>query len=532
LEISQATVVKWGQLRQAEFAVPQRLIALAYVLLTAIALYPIFSVAVPPLVDYPVHLARLHVLTAIDKVPLLSERYAVDWNILPNLAMDIVVFGLAKFLPVADALRLFVASSLILIIAGTLALHRVLYGRIGLIPGVVFLMLYNHILIFGFINYLFGVGLYLLAFAGWIATPRWPAWRRLLLFSAASVALFFAHLFAFGVYGLSVVAYELWRTRMRWERPSLAVLRNWAITLAQFAAPIVLLAAGPLGERNTYIDYGDLVDKLRALVSPTLCYAGPIDWIIFAFLGILLVHGLFSCRLKVVEGLRFPLILLLLAAIVMPNWLLGVWGVDFRLPLVLACLVAAGARVELPNIRNGLALAAVGLVLFGARVWSISETWRGYDAQYSEFRQASRAIEPGARLLMVLTRREDRFDSPYWHLATAAVIERSVFLPTLFTDHTAQPVHVTKAYEAIDTPFGIPITPKLLRAAVDDPDIARMAGTRMPNGSRIYWANWPQTFDYVLYVHFGANDNPMPKLLRHVHAGSFFDIYKVVREQG
>ncbi len=529
MHVAQALSFGSGELRQRSLALPQWLIALAYVLLTAAAVYPVLSVSIPPLVDYPGHLARLHVLTAVHDVPLLAERYAVDWNILPNLAMDAMVYGLAGWLPVEASLRLFVALAMVLIVAGSLAIHRALFGRIGLMPAAVFLLLYNHVLVFGFINYLFGAGLYLLIFAAWIGARHWSAWRRVLLFSLASVGLFFAHLFAFGMYGLSVAAYELWRSWSSQERNPRAFLQDWAITLAQFLPSIVLWAASPIGERNSYTKYGVLKDKLLALHSPVWTYGDPLDRVTFLVLGLLLVRGLFGGYLKIATELRYPLIALLVAALVMPNWLLGVWGVDFRLPLVLACLVAAGTRLDLPNAKAGLVLAAVGLALFGERVWTISETWHRHDAAFSEFRRASQAIEPGARLLMVQTQREDeKFDQVYWHLAAIAVIERSVFLPTLFSDRTAQPVHVTEAYEYIDTPFGTPITPDMLRAAAD-PDTARMTGEPLPTGHRLFWLNWPQNFDYVLHVHFGENENPMPALLRRVHHGSYFDIYRVVR---
>ncbi|MCC7045699.1 MAG: hypothetical protein IT562_03215 [Alphaproteobacteria bacterium] len=534
--MAQASASRWWQARPANFALSQGAIALAYVALTLVALYPVFAVAIPPLIDYPNHLARLHVLTEIDRVPLLAERYAVDWNILPNLAMDIVVWILARWMPVAEAMRLFVALTLVLLIAGSVALHRAIYGRLGAAPMAVFLLLYNHVLIFGFVNYLFGLGLYLLVFAGWIATPAWPAWRRLPVFAMAAVALFFAHFFAFGVYGLSVGAYELWRMHLdqaaaRRAMPRRAMLRHWAIALGQLVPAALLLKAGPFGERNTFINFGDLNDKLLALVSPVWCYGDWIDLALFAFALVLLVRGLSTGRLQIAERLRFPIVVLLLVAIVMPSWLLGVWGVDFRLPLALACLIAAASRIELPDQRMALAVIAVGLALFGARVWTIAEIWRGYDAQYSEFRRASQVIAPGARLLVVRKLREGRFDKPYWHMASTAVIDRSVFLPSLFKDRTAQPVHAADAYAAIDTPFGTPLTPDLLQRAAADPALEKLTGTRMPNGSRIYFIRWQDNFDYVLYMHFGDDGNPVPSLLRQVHAGSFFDIYKIVRGQ-
>ncbi len=51
-----------------------------YLSLTAIALYPVLSVAVPPLVDYPNHLARMHILANWASDPALQRNYVVDWS--------------------------------------------------------------------------------------------------------------------------------------------------------------------------------------------------------------------------------------------------------------------------------------------------------------------------------------------------------------------------------------------------------------------------------------------------------------------
>lgn len=515
-------------------ALPQWATAVVYLLLLAVALYPVFSVDVLPLVDYPNHLARLYVLTAIDDVPALKERYAVDWDVLPNLAMDAFVVLLAGWLSIFDSLRLFVALTLVLIVAGSLSLHRVLFGRISLLPTAVYLLLYNHVLIFGFVNYLFAVGLYLLAFAGWIASARWPTWWRLVAFSAASVVLFFAHLFALGVYGLSVAAYELWRTREARGKSLRQVLENWAVTSAQFVVPAILWLASPTGDRDNYIAYGEIKHKIAAFTSPILCYGELIDQAMLVIVGILLVRGLFSGTLKIAADSRYPLIILSVVAVLMPAWLLGIWGADMRLPLVIACLLAATTRLELRSVRIGLVVASVGLALFGIRVWTITETWQSYDSQFSEFRRASQAIERGARLLVVqLDRNTDatgtgHFDLVYWHMPALAVIDRSVFLPYLFTDPTTQPVRAAEAYAAIDTPYGHPIPPDLLRKSAHPEAAKRIAGLSFPAGYKPFWANWPQNFDYVLFVHFGADENPMPGLLRHLHSGSFFALYEVV----
>lgn len=513
--------------------------ALVYLLLTLAALYPVFSVTVPPLVDYPNHLARAHILAEIADQPLLRERYAVGWAVVPNLAMDLIVPPLAAVMSVFDAGRVFVAATLLMLVAGTLALHRVLHGRVGWWPAAVYLLLYNHVLAWGFLNYLFGVGLFLLTFAAWIACERWPPWARLAVFSLASSLLFFCHLFAFGVYGLAVAAYQLGRTLEERRFAPGRLARDWLAALGQFALPGILWlvslgATGVTPETTGQSFYGSWLSKVRALLSPVFFHWQPLDYLIFGFLCIALLILLFGRDLKLAPRLRLPLLVLGLAALAMPTWLFNVAAVDFRLPLVVACLAVAATRPR-PRSRDKLvALGTMALVLFGARIWTVAEDWRFYDRQFAEFREAARQMEPGASLLAVrdpakfVLNGRVVFRRAYSHLPALAVIDRSVFLPSLFTG-PQQPLRAAPAYAEVDTPNlnGLTLTVAHLEAGADPRRAGQLPEVVNRWGVKAYWAFWPRRFDYLLVLDVEAPENPFPSLLTPVRQGSFFTLYAV-----
>jgi hypothetical protein len=75
-----------------------------------IVLLPLALVAIPPLTDYPNHLARMHIIATLDRDPMLSQFYRIDWALIPNLMMDLVVPPLARLIGVYEAGRLFVAA--------------------------------------------------------------------------------------------------------------------------------------------------------------------------------------------------------------------------------------------------------------------------------------------------------------------------------------------------------------------------------------------------------------------------------------
>ena len=63
---------------------------------------PVFSTVLPPIFDYPNHLARMHLLAEGG-----DRFYAVRWAALPNLAEDLIVPPLARLMPLALAAKLF-----------------------------------------------------------------------------------------------------------------------------------------------------------------------------------------------------------------------------------------------------------------------------------------------------------------------------------------------------------------------------------------------------------------------------------------
>ncbi|MDH5798165.1 MAG: hypothetical protein OEZ19_06340 [Paracoccaceae bacterium] len=514
----------------------RRYLPAIYLLLAGMALLPFVLVGRPALIDFPNHLARLHVLAHIGDDALLAANYQVVWSAMPNLAMEIVSWPFLGLLLPETLGLLFTALSMAGLVAGTLALHRVLYGNVGLWPAAAWLFLYNHLLIMGFLNYLFATGCALLLFAGWIASEGKPAWIRLVLFPAALIGLFFAHLFALGVYGVCVAGYELSRAwpdlRADWK----TAVRSRIAMAWQFlpVAALVLATMPPGGGRSFY--YGPLLQKVKALWSPMLAYLKPIDLGIFIFVAAVLIGGLATRRLVLTRHLRLPIILLTLLALAMPFQMEGAWGhiwyTDLRLPTIIALLLVAGLRPRNVGPKLLVTIAAAGFVLFAGRIYDTTSEWRRVDSHFDEFRAALHVIEPGATILPVqkqdvpLPEGETRFDHAYWHMPVLAVIDRSAFVPTLFTDPTKQPVRAARSREIMDSYFGAPIELALL---VD----AATGGNAVAGGIGMqpYWEDWPSRYDYVLITHFGAKGNPLPEILTPVQEGSFFDIYQVAGEE-
>ena len=148
----------------------------ALALLCLILLAPLALVDMPPLLDYPNHLARAVVLAAGTSDPILSRMYAAHWAVIPNLGTDLVLPPLLHLLPVHLAGRIVVGISILLPVAGTIAYSRAMFGAYSPWPLASGLVAYNATLLLGFLNFVAAIGIALLLAAGWIAwRERHPA---------------------------------------------------------------------------------------------------------------------------------------------------------------------------------------------------------------------------------------------------------------------------------------------------------------------------------------------------------------------
>jgi len=95
-----------------------------FVLLFLAAVMPVLWPSLPlAMVDYNNHLARMFVL-ARDGTAQAHPYYQVNWSLVPNLAMDLIVPGIGRHIGVETANRLFYLLSQILIVTGAMALER------------------------------------------------------------------------------------------------------------------------------------------------------------------------------------------------------------------------------------------------------------------------------------------------------------------------------------------------------------------------------------------------------------------------
>jgi len=516
-----------------------------YLLLGAVTLSPLLWARVPPLVDLPSHLARMWILVHGAEIPPLASNYAVHWRMLPDMAMDLIVPVLSILMPVEVAGRVFIALTMLALIGGTAALHRAIYGRVGLWPVWSMLFVYNAELFWGFPT-LFASGVYLFAFAGWITTGRWRLGPRIATFAAVATVLCLLHLFAFGLYALSVVSYEF-TNRPDLRKLSSRGLLAWSAICCQFGPGLLIWYGSMQPGRISATSYDNpILSKAYALLAPFVFSLVPAPFelllvpLVLAFLAVAIV----TRSLRFAPEMRLPIATMIVVSLLLPNVISGSSFADIRLPVMLPFVIIASTRFAPSDRQIIFPIAAVALTVLGVRIWTVSQAWRDYDRWFAEFRTASTAIAPGARVLVVATRPTEPRSLPgipenlallqerlFYHMPSLAVIDRSAFLPSVFTGWKT--LEVTPRNREISQLGGWdPITPELLLEAVGrqsahtPDDVSKSVNFLLEPP---YWRDWPQTFDFVLWIDFDGAPRPELEMLQPVATGSFFEIYRVAR---
>jgi hypothetical protein len=205
---------------------------------------------------------------------------------------------------------------------------------------------------------------------------------------------------------------------------------------------------------------------------------------------------------------------------------MGGWGVHLRLPAVLAALVFASTTIRVDKAAVLTGVAALTLIACNAAALALN--WREYDRQFSEFREAARALPAGLRLLTVLDGDAIglRSDQPYWHMAEFAIIDPGAMTQLMFTTRDQHVVRLNDAYQ----PFAAASAEQGSPPDVDE--LGDLAASRIDEDEDIanvfpYLMRYQCHYDKAVVIHLGGKRTRLPATLRLSRAGTFFSIYDI-----
>ena len=505
--------------------------ALVVLVAAVVLIAPVWAVDLPAMPDLPAHVACFYLLAGGIKDPHLAHFYRLDWQFVPNLASEATVPFLSRVIGLIPATKLFISAAVALWVMGAAAIQRALFGRVGIAPLLAAFFAYNGNFFWGFLNYDFTAGLDLLVFAGWISTAKWQRVPRLALFTAVVTVVYFCHLFAEAVLLLMIGCYELdalIRDKALFSRRTLARGIDLAALVLPSALAFVLLK--PKAADGDHLEFNLLStwdDKLGSAFQ--MHYDEP-GYIVLGVLALIWFVGMWRGWIKLHPSMRLVMWMLLACVVFMPEWALGGWGVDLRMPAVLGAVAFAAVEFRVPqNVQIGLAAAAMVTLAFCAA--GAGGNWAYYDRQYAEFRAAIEASPVGTRMMVALDGDAMGLssDQPYWHIAEFAILDRGGFSPLLFTTAGQHVVRVQPELQPIAAATAQQGSPP------DVGELGDLAANQVDGDKDIpeefpYLMLFQCHFDEVVVIRSGGKASLVPPLLKLRHSGSFFDLYDVQRD--
>jgi hypothetical protein len=428
-----------------------------------VLLAPLTLAEVPPLLDYPNHLARLFVLAFVADDPVLTRFYVTHWGIIPNLGLDLTIPPLLRIFPIHLVGRAVVGVALLLPVFGAIAYHRALTRRQSYWPLASVLFVYNAALLRGFLNFVISLGLAMLFGAVWV---RWRDSRPLsaiVIAGIGAIALFFCHLTGLLFFAILIGGYELalqsansWSLAWTWRR----VIAVGVV----FAAPVLLYMMSDLGQMQGDAVFRSVTDKAGAALTPALNYFWPLDMAT----AVLCVAVPALCVMKRWCEIPFQAASALAVTVILflglPTAFKGTFDLDTRF-IVMAAFLASAALVPVVPFNRPMRIIFIGfLALFGVRMAVLATVWDVQAANVAAFRSVIETVHPGDVVLTVRRRREHEFDiwssiaTPRYlsdgtvidaHLPALLLIEHRAWWPFLFDNRSQQPIRKREPYRAL-----------------------------------------------------------------------------------
>lgn len=379
--------------------------AAAFAVAIAFAVYPVFSHPFISLNDVYNHVARAPVLAHYDDVPAFQQYWHPNWRLVPYVGFDLVALALLPWFSLGVIVKLITAMTLVCLLAGAVALSRAAHGKWSASALICALLLLNRTLLAGFVNYLFGIGLCLIAAAAWIALRQRSPVLRIVVLMIFATALSTIHLFACAVLGLTVAGIEL-ADFMSQRAPvfSRGSSRGYIIDFPMAVAwpalafiPAFLLVVFAAPHPGFHLSYGSMASRIAAFGVP-LTYAPVEEAAGFLVIAAAIVALWFVGQVRVDHRLATAAGLLAVIQLLMPDEIGTVTVVDHRIPIAIWFLLFCAIDVHVRKTSVAAGLVALVAAVFVSRVSIVQTQWTKDNVLYNEAHRDLTSLPATARV--------------------------------------------------------------------------------------------------------------------------------------
>jgi hypothetical protein len=393
-----------------ETGAARRVVILAVVFV--LACLPVVISPVLPTIDFYDHLNRYFVLANLSGHPFLGENYQSNWSLLPNIGLDVLgtaLMGWADPNLVPKIITLFV---FLVQYSGVLVFNRVLTGRFSIVTAILCVpLLYSFIFVWGFANFLLGLGLVFWGGAAWLALRRrLPV--AVPVGMVIGLVIFLTHGVAFALYGMLLGGLELGFFLLEAEGLT-AFLQRLAGLAVQAVVPAALFFVsatakasggvttageslhqlahrGSLAQRLTDLALYRLQTIVRVAEGPTLWF----DVTTLAATAALLLWLAARGRVSLPRIIWPPLLIGAILVVIVPPAMFGVGYISDRMPLFFAFMLAGGLVFRVGFDRMDAIPVGLLIALAVVRVAYIGDDWRRYEPDFYAYRAVASQIPP------------------------------------------------------------------------------------------------------------------------------------------
>ena len=531
--------------RPFSFPVTAVLVAISFLTLAG----PFLVARIPPVTDYPNHLARYWLIAGGARDPALSAFYRIDWaNAVTNVGADRIVALLAPWVSALTIGHAAIIAAAMLPPLGVLTLNLAVFRRINPWQALFPLGAWSTTLLMGFVNFQLGIGLALVfaSIDGMIPRRRWLTAGLLRI--PLGVLLMIDHPFGLVFYAILLAGLAMGPEPVApIDVPTLAGrLLRAALAASWCLAPVAIVtlwghhalpgAQPPPGDVANPIRYLAFPGKLATLMSPLASYNVAQEFALALALTALFVWLNRRRAFSTHGGLMTASAGLVALAVLAPSHAAGASWIDRRFP-IMALLCAFAALQTRPDLSRRFC-AAVGAATLGLAAgqsaW-VAWNWRAMYRDMNDVIHVLRDVPAGAtilplqhdpRLWLKLRAPAGRYmfgvgDATFRHFDSLAAPLRRAFTPKLFSAKGIQPLRVLGEWDGLVEHTG--------------GDLASVSALGRPPkaGEPTYVPGWRSRFDYVLILNVDMPDEAgpfrPPAELTLVSSSRFAQLWKVAR---
>lgn len=493
---------------------------LFWILLTGVALYPVWHQRLLPMLDTPNHLAlargwhNYH-----DPAYQIAKYYALRIRPVPYLLFYASIHALMFVFPIEIANKIFLSAYLILfpisVLSLGLALRRSPWLALGAFP-----LAFNPNWIYGFSSYLMGTCFMFFSFAALIVFLRRGQARYAWVVLICCLLAYFAHILAWFVFGLGAIALLILHRRQ---------LRRASVAAAAMAPSLILAIWSFVEERRqpsflargkewngVWRDFPTSVIEFPRRVLEI--FPGDLDMAVLLVLaatvaGLCLWKGTHAPGADERERKQIPLLLLVfgLAYLSLPYQFLmpmAWWYVAPRMPSIMApfLLLWPGGRLS-PRQRWLLVPVLIAGLILPLKLGSL---YRDFSRRNAGFMRLVKSVPLGSTVFVVVRGMMGGYNAEssgdaassgpvYWHFSSWPMALRGGFSPYLFDQGIPlRPKHSLRAppLKSWDT-FVIREAPEFDYYLVRDPDEAMERDPALKSVERVGdWVLFRRAYDF------------------------------------